>query len=439
MPSSPKLPDEKVQKIVALRKQGLGITEIGRQLGLHRETVRKYAKTYVPQGGAPGEPPPGQPIDQVIDRTDIDGSVDVLKSDKILSPGELMEACGLDPRTWIPQYFKPNTWEGFYSLPAGGGHRKVKLYQSKAVFKRIIAEEVEHAILDYVREHVTPFPVGSLAATRPLTGKPFVAAWGIWDAHIGLYAWQSEVGADFDVKIATARVMNSIDDMIEELRPYRLDKIWMPIGNDFMHFDNVRHKTAFGEHFLDTDTRYAKVYQAALECLIYMVQRALELTPHLDLMYIPGNHDLMTSFTLCCALQQRFMNDPRVTVDLGANPRKWRTHGGTLIMFDHGRDMKLGQYPLVLGQEAKSAWSQSTYREIQVGDKHQRFERQHDGLIPTNGVLIRRNPALCNADAWHHNQGFIGEPVKSVEAWRYDETGYRGSHCVWARDERVVQ
>lgn len=429
-----RLPNDIIQQIVRLRREGRTTREIADEVGICASTVSRHLKKYSANSGGKGEPPPGRPIGQAIDRTDIDGSVDLLKLDRPATLEELMQMCNLDPSMWIPQWFKPNSWQGYYKVDTPDGHRKVQLYQSKAVFKRIITEEIQAAILEFVQNNVTAVPAPPRRKKKPAEG--FAVSWGIWDAHLGLYAWQSEVGEDFDLSMATNRVLNSIDDMVEELKLYPIEKIWMPVGNDFIHFDSVRNTTTMGDHFLDTDTRYAKVYTAALTCLVYMVQRALELTDEVDIMYVPGNHDYTSSFTLTAALDQRFRNDPRVKVDLGANPRKYRQHGGVLLGYEHGQKCKANQLSLIFSEECRAQWSESTYREIQIGHTHQRRLKTYEGLIPTNGVTIRTNPTLCNVDKWHHDQGLIGEPVKSVEAWRYDRVAYRGSHSVWARDDR---
>ncbi len=429
-----KLPDETVQEIIRLRRAGFSTREIGSKLKLHHSTVADKVKQFQPHG-VKGEPPPGQPLDVVIDRTDIDGSVDILKLDRPATVEELMELANLDPIRWIPKYYKPNTWQGYYKLKDGNSHRKVQLYQSKVVFERIMCEDLENAILEFVRKHIKPLPKPTDSRKKSKNG--YAVSWGLWDAHIGMYAWNSEVGADFDVDIAVNRILNSVDDMINELKMYPIKKIWMPVGNDFMHFDNARHTTSFGDHFLDTDTRYARVYLAALKALVYMIEQGLKhLCNDIEIIYVPGNHDVTSSFTLCAALAMRFHKDKRVKVDLGANPRKYRKHGGVLLGFDHGRDCKTQQYSMIFSTEAKDDWSSSTYREIQIGHKHQRWEKMYEGVIPTNGMLLRMNPTLCNVDIWHHKQGLIGEPVKSVEAWRYDEVAYRGSHVTWARDEK---
>ena len=201
-----------------------------------------------------------------------------------------------------------------------------------------------------------------------------------------------------------------------------------------MHFDSVRQTTTYGDHHLDVDTRYQKVYLGALKCLTYIIEGFLSICDDVEIIYVPGNHDYTSGFTLAVALDQRYLRDPRVKTNLDMNPRKYITHGGTVIGFDHGKDVREANYPTVLACEAKELWAGSTWREMQIGHTHQRKERWYKGTTPTNGVLVRTNPSLSGTDAWHHGKGFLGEPIKSMEAWRYDESGYRGSHVALARD-----
>lgn len=464
-----------VNRIVKRHRQGISSREIGREEKIHHSTVARCILRYAGatgHGDTGGEPPPGGvQVDKVLDRTDLDGSTEVIKMDRPATVEEMRKWCGLDKRLYIPQYYKANTWQGFYKLkdlgvtdeaikfiweqgrrkvpldrvmaqgiPGGTGHKKVQLIQSKVVWKRVVTEQLEDAIVQFIRWK-TP---KSGERVGPKTKKPKsvlklkeqMLVWGLWDAHIGMYAWQAECGADFDVDMACNRIFNSIDDMIEELKHYNIGRIVMPIGNDFLHFDSVKMTTTMGDHFLDTDTRYARVYLAGLRCLSYMIERGLEIADRLDLLYVPGNHDTTSSFGLCVALAQRYRGDKRIKVRLDPNPRKYVTYGGCIIGFHHGKDTRAERFPLIFGQEAKEYWSNSTYREVQIGHTHQRQEKNYAGVIPTNNLLVRTNPTLCNVDAWHHNKGLLGEPQKSVEAWRYDKVGYRGSHVAWARDDK---
>jgi transcriptional regulator with XRE-family HTH domain/UDP-2,3-diacylglucosamine pyrophosphatase LpxH len=437
----PKLSDAEIAQIVQLRQQGKSQRDIAKELGISKGVVWKYLRKYNPyhtstlDNNPDGPPPKGRPLNTIIDNTEGDGSIDILKLERPATPDELMELCHLDPTRWIAQAFRANCWQGFYKLKDGAGHRKVQLYQSRLSCKRVITEELEDAILAFIKENVVALPKPPLAELHEARQDGQLLVWGLWDAHIGMYAWNSTTRADWDVDIACNRIFNSIDSITSEIAPYNIKTTVMAIGNDFMHFDSVRNTTALGDHYLDIDTRFARVYLAALKCLIYMVERALEFSDEVRLLYLPGNHDTSVSFTLIAAIVQRFFNDPRVKADLSDNPRKIMLHGGSLIGFDHGAYSQPARLALNLLTEEPTLAGRAVYREMQIGHKHQKRETMFHGVTPTNGVLIRMNPSLCCADLWHHQRGFT-DPVKTVEAWRYDENGCRGSHVASAYDAR---
>lgn len=466
-----RLSDEKIKSIIEMKKQGVGMRTIAKDLGINHSTVKSYVKKYypntIPGETQVGESPCGE-LNKVVDRMDTDGSLEVLTMDRPVKLEEMAKVYGLDRSKWVEQFLRTNIWEGFYKLrnwlpdavivelvkvvQDGGdakdvraklmstqvGHQKVKLYQTRAVYKKIVEDEVEEAIKKFVDTHVPPAPMKRLPhkqAFKELGDRKFVVSWAIWDAHLGMHAWRNEVGEDYDLNIARKRVINSIDDMTLELAPYcPFAEIWLAVGNDLTHTDSVRNQTTFGDHTLDVDTRYQKIVDAGLACQVHMCERALELTDKLDVMWIPGNHDYSTSYLICVALAAWFRNDPRVKVDLGASPRKYRVFGGTLVGFDHGK-LRPEKYSLLMVTEGKKICPNPTYREMQIGHRHQRREMQYEGVTPTNGVLVRTNPALTNMDKWHYDNAFLGEEMKSVEAWRYDKVGYRGSHVCWARDD----
>lgn len=431
--ATPPLSPDRIQRIVELRRSGTTITEICKMLGLSWNTVQKYVRRFVADAEPAGPPPEAG---KVVNRLEVDGSVEVTTYESPPSVEELMTLCKIDRAKWIPKYYRPNVWQGFYKIADGSGHRKVQLVQSRAVFQRIIPEGIEEAIIAFVRQHVPPAPLKIPKSRQAPRGEDgFMVVAGIWDAHIGLYSWRDETGYDYDVEIATNRLLNAIDDIVLELAGWPIARIVLPVGNDFMHFDSCRGKTAQGEHFLDVDTRYAKVYSAALKCLVRQVERMLEICSDILIPYVPGNHDFSASYGLCVALSCWFRDDPRVKVDLSACQRKHVTWGGVLLGFEHGADMKPERLAHVFSTDCQAEWSASTYREIQIGHRHKNHQWEFEGIIPTNGVTVRMNPALTNADHWHFKQGFISTPQKAIEAWRYDRVAYRGSHCVWVRDD----
>lgn len=415
--------------------RGVPVREVSRSLNVPESTLRGWRRKHsqvrepVQLEAESGVPALGTRMDML----EIDGSVEIV-TDRPLTLDELCRIFRIDRTIWVAEWFKPNVWQQGMKAPDGTPIRQ-NLYQTKAVFRRAMHDEVCKAIREFMQNEIRPAKGTPRRATSRVHDSDEVLVWGIYDAHLGMQAWHEETGENFDLDIAVSRVMNSIDDMIDDLKGRKFARVWMPIGNDFMHFDTVKAKTTFGEHHLDTDTRYGKVFVAAFACLEYMVSRAAESLGPVDGIYVPGNHDYHSAYALAYALNQRFINDDRIKVDCNVNPRKYRKWGKTLIGFDHGQKITKQQLARIMAEECSAVWSDTWYREWHIGHTHQRASAVFEGVTPTNGITVRTHPCLSGVDMFHHQHGMIGEPVKSVEAHRYDKTGYRGTHCTWVRDD----
>lgn len=451
-----RIDEEKVRRILELHAQGRTLREIRDEVGVGAETARRYIRGIrqtknrpLPEFTKQPGPPPELEHDTLIDNTDVDGTVSLVRRSKgddvdAYSADQLKELAGLN-REWLATHHAINSWPTAMKIKRPGGEEIVhqeRLWQSKTSFRRIIVDELREAIADWLTENMgAAKPPRRIARPVPIDKRPYLVTCSPYDAHFGMYAYAKEVGADYDVNIAFDRTVNAIDDIVAELSLYNVKKLVAPIGNDFMHFDNVRQTTAQSEHALDCDSRWTRTYRAALKALTYMVDRFLSVTDDLELVWIPGNHDTMTSYTIVHFLRAWFRHDSRVTLDASDNPRKIRRWGGTALLLHHGHKVKPAQWPVIFHEEVLAHAREHdlsthlTYKEVQLGHTHQRRTRNYEGELPTNGVHVVTMPALCNADFWHHSQGLIGEPMKAIEARRFDEVGFRGSHVSWARDD----
>ena len=441
-----KLPEDKVRQILELKNQGLSFAAIGRELGIAGETCRRYYKNFTKSTDdllpeftqKPGPPPKDLDVLEVDERGKDTIVTSIVRRDNCTKPAEFKAKAGLSD-AWIATHFRQKEWQGYYKLKDGSGHNVVDLQGSSVSWKRIIGEELKEAILAWTTGEIKPAkaPTRRIQLAKWNTEEGYAVSWGLWDAHIGMYAFGKEVGTDYDVNMAYNRCLNSVDDMIAKLRLYKISKIWMPLGNDYFHYDNVRQTTSGSDIVMDTDSRFGRVYRAGTGIMEYMVRRATELAP-VEVFYVPGNHDVLTSYTLVAWLKAWFRNDPRVTVSMSENPQQIRAHGGTTIMFEHGKNIPPARFPLIFDHwAAKNGIDLNTitYREVQLGHKHEKRVREYQAEIPTNGISIITNPALCSNDHFHHTRGFIGAPTKSVEARMYDKLGLQAAFTTWARDD----
>jgi hypothetical protein len=423
----------KIERAMKLYRGGMAMSAAAYAEGLHPYTLRKRINESVPRA----TPMPAHSATPDLEAPPIDvengdaRDVSIVTPDDPLTLEQVREKFGIGPE-WEAESFKANAYQGFYKVKIDGTdqHRKVQLWQTSVRFKRKIDHLVQQAVRDWCSRHVPAVPMraSNAPAKTGRAGPGVLCVWGLYDAHLGMRAWRDETGHDHDLGLAVRQVRGAVDAMAAELAPYRPERVLIPIGNDFLHIDGVRHKTAFGDHELDVDSRFSKVYRAGLDVLAHMVDRALEVGAAVELLYVPGNHDTTTSYTLIVALAERYRLDKRVTADLSATARKYRRVGRVLLGFAHGDAANADQLSRIMPSEAVNLWNGTTCREIHTGHLHQARQRHYTGATPTNGITVRVHPCLCPPDAWHYKQGFIGEPLRACEAHRYNDYGHIGTH-----------
>ena len=195
--------NEQLKHMQKLKRSGLGVIEISEQMGIDKSTVSRRLNKLDGGSSQKGEsPPPQKELNQIVNRLEDDGSIQYTSYEhKPPTVEQLCKAVGLDPDLWIPDNVKSNMWQGFYKLTTKEGHKKVNLFQSKATFKRVVEKEHENAIRAFAASAIRPLAKGRLKATKKAKGEPFMLSWGLWDTHIGSYAWQEEVGEAFEVVV----------------------------------------------------------------------------------------------------------------------------------------------------------------------------------------------------------------------------------------------
>lgn len=460
---------EEIQEVLRLRADGLTLREIAKEVRRTYATVQTAVAKYgadpskIPAGK--DAPPQESEIDILKDDTELDGSIRIVRRGQVTHhPDDLARRAGLNPLTWVAKTFRTGTYEQTYKLKhylpdrlikklialvkrgeglkeakeeinsAEYGHRTVEMTTSRATFHHIMHEDVEETWKRWVKKYGGK-PLPKQRRKKPARSKLWVN-YGYYDTHVGMYAYAKEVGANYDVAIAVTRVLNSIDDMILKLKDLGpIHTVFVPIGNDLGHFDSVKMTTAMGDHRLDIDTRFTWVFDGALTCMAYQVERLCEVADRVKMLYIPGNHDTSLSYGICRAMQQRFMKWPQVYADLEMNPRKYEYFGTCIVGFDHG-ECKPEKWATTFAAETRGAWDTCTYAEMNNGHTHQPKQMIIPMSTPTNSIYVRVHPSLCPPDSWHHKKQFIASPLKSVEALYYNEKGRIGDLVVHADDTR---
>ena len=245
----------------------------------------------------------------------------------------------------------------------------------------------------------------------------------IIDAHLGKFAWGEELnGRDYDLKIAREDYLFCTRENLSYMHPFSPQVIYYILGQDLMHTENYEGKTPKGGNILDVDNRLPKIIYRAKEIVIKSIYECRKIAP-VEILWVPGNHDMHSSLWMAHILQEHFRNDKHVTVDLAPSFRKARLWGTTLVGWTHALTGRHQSWANELAQAFPEEWAASKYghREWQHGHKHKKGEVKTFPIVTHGGVLMRQLTALSPIDAWHY-ENLYTDAVPGGEAFIMHKT-----------------
>jgi hypothetical protein len=340
-------------------------------------------------------------------------------TDRVVTVEKLLEIYNIDLEIWEIEKQIVNTWE----VGAKGPDGKITttpLFQVKLWLKRKqVLFELQNVRQEFLEDLKKLSPqVPSNFRKQPQEGKLLEIT--VFDLHFGKVAWHEEVGENYNIEIATQRFNDCIDYFIDLYKGTSLDRILLPISNDFFNSDRSHpfNSTTSGTP-QEEDTRWQNTFRKGRELLITNIQKLSKIAP-VEVKVVPGNHDYERSFYLGDSLEGWFHNDQNVNIDNSPNPRKYFSYGKNLIGFTHGNNEKLADLPMIMAQENPTAWAMSYYREFHLGHLHHKKEGRFNATNELQGVMVRYMSSLSGTDSWHHKKGYIGAR-KSAEAFLWDK------------------
>jgi hypothetical protein len=340
-------------------------------------------------------------------------------TDRVVTVEKLLEIYNIDLEIWEIEKQIINTWE----VGAKGPDSKITttpLFQVKLwLKKKQVLFELHTVRREFLEDLKKLSPqVPSNFRKQPQEGKLLEIT--VFDLHFGKVAWHEEVGENYNIEIATQRFNDCIDYFIDLYKGTSLDRILLPISNDFFNSDRSHpfNSTTSGTP-QEEDTRWQNTFRKGRELLITNIQKLSKIAP-VEVKVVPGNHDYERSFYLGDSLEGWFHNDQNVDIDNSPSPRKYFSYGKNLIGFTHGNNEKLADLPMIMAQENPTAWAMSYYREFHLGHLHHKKEGRFNATNELQGVMVRHMSSLSGTDSWHHKKGYVGAR-KSAEAFLWDK------------------
>jgi hypothetical protein len=250
------------------------------------------------------------------------------------------------------------------------------------------------------------------------------------DPHAGLYAWEAETGARFDLA-EFERINRAAIDRLVQSTPHSAIAIYNDKG-DSTHADNSKNRTPQSGNELDVHGRHAEVVRVSLRVKRYHIARLLEKHRLVIVRIDPGNHDMETALHQALVLEALYENEPRVEVITSPNPYWYYQFGSNLLGTCHGDGAKGRDLPLLMATDQPAWWGETEFRLWLAGHVH------HEELIEYNGARVEYIGTLAANDAHHHRKGFRSKRnLKAITLHRTDGEVERHT-CSLKRVERLA-
>lgn len=343
-------------------------------------------------------------------------------SDRVKTLDDFVKDRNIDLTKYKVSFFECTNWEMAYGNQNRTDHTVVPLYRIRARFVPIVSTSLDQAIESFINRLNTPAPyVKYIPHIKP---KKYLLEISLYDHHFGKLAWEPETNNTYDLKIAKELYVNAVSDLLRKTSAYQLDEILLVIGQDFLNINNEAGTTERGTE-QDCDSRLGKIIDVATNSLHDAIKEMLEYS-RVKILWVPGNHDRLTSYTICKILEAYYKNDERIVFDVGWNTRKYVEFGKVLIGYTHGHDEKKGSLPLIMAGEVPELWGRTKYREIHTGHFHTRKQTNYNSNDTIHGIPVKVLGSLTATDAWHYRKGFVNN-IRHAECFLWDsENGLEG-------------
>lgn len=258
------------------------------------------------------------------------------------------------------------------------------------------AKAALEAFVEGLSERVKPAKPVKCPAQKD---QDMLSAYVVGDAHIGAYAYAPETGIeDFDTNIATNDLRGAFNFLVDASPPSDVGML-VNVG-DFLHANDSTSQTKESKHLLDTDGRFTKVMDRAVDVFGHAIERMLRKHRQVWVVNARGNHDPDASPWLNKVVEAYWRQEPRVTVLSNASKFIYVEWGKVLIGVHHGDRVKRQQLYEAMTRDKREAWGRAKFSYFWTGHIH------HHSAEEIGGCLFESFNTLAAPDAWHAGMGY---------------------------------
>jgi len=314
------------------------------------------------------------------------------------SPEEIIRILKIDESKWkLSSYWnkqQKNCW----------------LISAMVTQKQIEQQDIIKSVLENFNPEYEPLTTETFLS--PTFEPEVVGILSIQDLHFGK---EGNTGVVEDFKQAVTNLA------LRAYHSHRLHKIIYVIGGDLLNMDTFQGQTTKGTP-VDNDQRAQQAYTEAFDALFWSVNHLSQFCEDLHVVYLPGNHDRLSSYHLAHALSKCFTHVPNVSFDVEYSERKVVVYGNNFFAFEHG-DVGSKNTALVYATEFPTEWGATLYRTCYTGHWHKKKTMEYITEDEHHGFSIKHLPSLSKADYWHYHNKFTGAKRQAVLELHDPKTG----------------
>ena len=221
----------------------------------------------------------------------------------------------------------------------------------------------------------------------------------IGDGHLGMIAYDNEVGQDFDLDIGERELCAAMWSLIESNGGY--ERCVIQDMGDMTHYENLTGTTENSGHSLDCDNRYSKMIKTYIRVMHFLIDKALSHFKYVDVIINQGNHSRKNDMWMNAHLKIVYAKITRVNIIDNDNVFIPYRMGNTFVMSHHSdkcRPPKLGQ---VMMHDYRQDFGETKYHYIDIGHIHHNMVRkEHENMT------IESFNQLATSDAYAHDGGW---------------------------------
>jgi hypothetical protein len=204
----------------------------------------------------------------------------------------------------------------------------------------------------------------------------------------------------------------TIKDLIQRASSsHHLEKLYYVVGGDVINMDTWSGTTTSGTPLNNCKTS-TEAYMQAFDALQWSINYLKQFCDELQIVYIPGNHDRLSSFHLAHALSKCFDND-KILWDVVYLERKVYVYENNFFAFEHG-DVNTKNSLMLYSMEYPREWGKTFHRTLFTGHLHHKKKIEYITEHENTGFMLKILPSLSRTDYWHYHNKFVGSKRSGV-------------------------